>query len=137
MATGFGVDIWCTDSLHTGRLARGAAIVVQALYRRFITPQGTLPAISDDDEDLAYGFDVAAYVGAVGADTAIAALPGIMRAQGLKDDRIASLAFTVTAVDEGAGLVTLLLEGEGVLHDESESFDLTLSTDGVTLELLS
>lgn len=122
--------------MHTGRLARGSAIVIQALYRRYITPRGTLRGISDDDEDLAYGFDVCAYVGAVGTDTAIMALPGIMAAEGLKDDRVASLAFTVIASTDANGDTTLLIEGSGVLVAEDEAFAFTLSVDDVTVTLL-
>jgi hypothetical protein len=136
MSVGYGVEIWCTDSMHTGRLASGAAVVIQALYRRYITPRGTLRGISDDDEDLAYGFDVSAYVGAVGTTTAIAALPGLMRAEGLKDDRVLDLAFTITPTTDTAGLTTLLIEGSGTLHDESEDFAFTLAVTEVTTTLL-
>lgn len=136
MSTGYGAEIWCTDSMHTGRLARGADVVIQALYRRYITPRGTLRGISDDDEDLAYGFDVSAYVGAVGSDVAIAALPGLMRAEGLKDDRVLDLSFVVTPTTGPDGLTVLLAEGSGTLHDESEDFAFTLAITDVTTTLL-
>lgn len=122
--------------MHTGRLARGVDVVIQALYRRYITPRGTLRGISDDDEDLAYGFDVSSYVGAVGTETAIAALPGLMRAEGMKDDRVADLVFTITAVTDAAGLTSLRVEGAGTLHDEGEDFTFTLSVNDVTTTLL-
>lgn len=137
MSEGFGIDIWATDALITGRLARGAAVVVQALYRRFITPRGTLRGITDDDPDFAYGFDVAAYVGAVGTATAIAALPGLMRAEAKKDDRIADVVFDVVATTDAAGLVTLLVTGAGVLADEDQPFALTLAVSDVTVSLLT
>jgi hypothetical protein len=122
--------------MHTGRLARGPAVVIQALYRRYTTPRGTLRGISDDDEDLAYGLDVSAYLGAVGDQTAIASLPGLMRSEGLKDDRVLDLTFAITPETDTAGRTSLLIDGAGILQDEEQEFAFTLRVDAVTVALL-
>lgn len=135
MSVGFGQDTWCVDSLQPGRVARGATLVAQALYRRLITPRGTLRG---GDEESAYGFDVSAYVGAVGYATALQALPGLVRGELLKDDRITpNLDVVATIVDsgEGAGLQEIRLEISAELADESGDFSLTLAVTDVDVTI--
>lgn len=135
MSTGYGVEVWCADSRVTGRLVSGWLVVGQALYRRLITPRGTLQG---SDEADAYGFDVAGYVGAVGTETAIFALPGLVRGELCKDDRVQDVDVSASIVigDDGAAAVTI--ECVVLLVGEDQSFDLTLSVaDGaVTLDAL-
>ena len=47
----YGTDTWCTDHYVPGRLARGAQVVAQALYRMTITVPGTLRGGEDDVEE--------------------------------------------------------------------------------------
>lgn len=135
MSTGYGVESWCTDSLVTGRLVSGWLVVGQALYRRLITPRGMLQG---GDEEAAYGFDVAQYVGAVGVAAAVRALPGLVEGELSKDDRVASVTVTVTSSVGDDGAATVLISCAVTLVDEGETFDLTLSVaDGeLTLESL-
>lgn len=130
MSTGYGVEAWCADSLVTGRLVSGWLLVGQALYRRLTTPRG---ALQGGDEEAAYGFDVAGYVGAVGTAVSINALPGLVRGEILKDDRV--LDCTVEAAIDGESVIIACSVD---LVDEGESFDLTLSVAGgeVTLQAL-
>jgi hypothetical protein len=93
VALGYGVDTWCADSLVTGRLDSGRGLVARALYRRFITPRGTLSGGTDEQ---VYGFDLASYVGSSDVDLVLRTLPAIMRAEALKDDRIADVVATVS-----------------------------------------
>lgn len=125
MSVGYGQDTWCVDSLQPGRVARGATLVAQALYRRLITPRGTLRG---GDEESAYGFDVSAYVGAVGYPTALQALPGLVRGELLKDDRITTNLDVVATLEagDGPGLQVIRLEITAELADESGDFSLTL-----------
>ncbi len=128
--SGYGSDIWCTDTLVTGRLARGRTVVAQALYRRLITPRGML---ADDDT---YGLDLAGYVGAVGTTVALAALPSLVRAELLKDDRVSDIAVTSAITTERSGLVSIVLEISAVLTDESEQFSLTVGVSSAGTVLL-
>jgi hypothetical protein len=128
--SGYGSDIWCTDTLVTGRLATGRTLVAQALYRRLITPRGMLA------DDGTYGLDLAGYVGAVGTTVALAALPSLVRAELLKDDRVSDVSVTSAISTDRAGLVSIVLEIGAVLSDESESFALTVGVSGAGTVLL-
>lgn len=133
MSTGYGLDTWCLDSLSPGRYARGPTLVAQALYRRLITPRGTLRG---GDEEGAYGFDVSGYCGAVGYPTALAALPGLVTGELLKDDRVSEVTVEATEAETDTGDIAITLTIDAVLADESGSFVLTLSVTDVNTTIL-
>lgn len=132
MSTGFGVDVSCLDQLETGRLVRGVELVAQAAYRRLTTPRGTLRGSADA---VAYGVDLAGYVGAIGYDASVRALDGIIRNELLKDDRIADVRSTIAKTTSGPA-TTLVVEVFAVLYNASETFTLTLSVSDVSAQLL-
>lgn len=136
MAQGYGVEVSLTDKLVTGRLVSGKAVVVEALYRRLITPRGSLGS-SVFPEDLIYGFDVSAYVGAVGYERAAATIGGMASNELSKDDRVQSVLCTATISEQTPGSLLLLLDIDGVLVDEGETFSLTLGVSDVSVELLA
>lgn len=105
--------------------------MAQSLYRRFTTPRGTLRG---GREESTYGFDLAGYVGAVGTDLALVSLPGLLRAEGLKDERVADLRVTTAREDE-AGATLLRVEIDVTLVDGSR-FPLTLGVDAVSVALI-
>ncbi len=129
----YGTDTWCTDSLVVGRLATGTNIVVQALYRRLITPRGKLRGGPEED---AYGLDVSAYVGAVGTAASVAILPGLVRSEFMKDDRVVDVSVVSSFATDTAGLTTITLSIDVLLEDESEPFSFTVGVSEVTTELL-
>jgi len=133
MSTGYGLDTWCLDSLSPGRYARGATLVAQALYRRLITPRGTLRG---GDEEAAYGFDVSGYCGAVGYPVALAAFPSLVRAELLEDDRVSEVTVQATQLEGEGGEISITLEIDCTLADEGETFSLTLSVTDVTTTIL-
>lgn len=130
MTAGYGTDIWCTDALQPGRLATAEQVVAQALYRRFITPRGALISLEEgDEEDTSFGFDLSEYLGAVGSEVAVNALPAIVRAEALKDDRLQDVLAAVTATQSAQGEVALVVDLTCVLTDSGEQFRLTLGVD--------
>jgi hypothetical protein len=129
----FGKDTYCYDRIVTGRTATGVELLAQAIYRRLTTPRGTL---DDGDEGLVYGLDVSDFVGTIGTQRAVDALPGIVEAEILKDDRISSASVTASVVTDSAGLSTVTLAITAVPLDELETFTLTLSVSDVTVALL-
>jgi hypothetical protein len=131
--TGYGRDTWCGDRLITGRMARGPVAVALSLYRRFRTPRGTLRG---GDEAQAYGLDLAGFVGAVGYESALGALPGMVRAEALKDDRITDVDVAATIARNANGEIHIELVIVATLSDESSTFTQTLGVTGVTLDLL-
>lgn len=139
MSTGYGVETWCLDTLQPGRYATGAEVVVQALYRRLITPRGTLIPLDDTggDEESAYGFDVSGFVGAVGYPTAVLAFPSLVAGELLKDDRVLPTLEVAAVIVHGAdGEDSINLSIAGDLADESESFAFTLLVTAVSVDLI-
>jgi hypothetical protein len=126
----YGADTWAVNGVRTGRLVTGKLLVAQALYRRLITPRGTL------FYDTAYGFDLSEFVGEVGPELAAAAMPGRIRNELLKDDRVSSVDASVEVVTEGAE-TTLVVSITATLADSGETFTLTLGVSSVTTELLN
>jgi hypothetical protein len=131
---GFGKDQWCTDQLVTGRYASGWLVVAQACFRRLITPQGMLRWAEDESR---YGFDVSGYVGAVGEEAALIALPSQVAAELSKDDRVSDVLATVKTTRDSAGLVSIVLSVDVVLKDEGGNFNLTMSVGQARTELIS
>lgn len=129
----YGVDVWCGQELQTGRLASGAMVVLLACLRRQITPRGVLRG---GEEEQVYGLDLASYVGQVGEELAIPSLPGRIRAELLKDDRVAAVEATVTASTNAAGETELLIEEQIKFHEFDETFPLTLKVDAVSIQVL-
>jgi hypothetical protein len=132
MSEGYGQDTWCMGSLSPGRVATGATVVAQALYRRLITPRGMLRG-GDEEQD--YGFDVAQFIGHVDNDTAAAALPAMVRAECLKDDRVSRVDVVADVARSSNGLTEITLTLDVLLSDGRTSFSLTLSATDAGLVL--
>lgn len=126
----YGADTWAVNGVRTGRLVTGRLLVAQALYRRLITPRGSL------FYDTSYGFDLSEFVGEVGPELAAAAMPGRIRNELLKDDRVSSVDASVEVVTEGAE-TELVVSVTATLADSGEAFSLTLGVSSVTTELLN
>ncbi len=133
MSTGFGTDTWATGQIFTGRMASGAELVGQAIYRRLTTARGTL---RDGDDGQVYGTDVSDFVGMVGPASAVDALPDVVAAEVLKDDRVERVDVSASVVRDSAGLATVTIEIDAVLRDSGGTFALTLAVGEVTTLLL-
>lgn len=133
MAKGYGVETWCLTSLSPGRLVSGRLALIQALYRRVTTPRGTLLG---GPEEASYGLDLAGWVGAVGDRIAVAAIPAMVRAEWLKDDRILDVQVTAAAVTGSDGLTSIHMTAYVTPVAESESFPMTLQVTGSAVTLL-
>ena len=133
---GYGIEAWCADGLVTGRYSTGTNSVALALYRRLITPRGSLLGVGDEAEEANYGFDVSSYIGKVGTAVALNALPGIIRGELMKDERVQDIAITINTVTGSDGLIDLEITVDAVLFDNAERFSLTILSDDVSTELL-
>lgn len=123
---GYGVDTWCGDSRITGRLARGRTALALALYRRLITPRGTLTGSPDAE---VYGFDVAGFVGRIGYDRALGALPSMIAAELSKDDRVSDVLVEVVKSVDATGDISLVITIHVTPVDESADFPLTIAAN--------
>jgi len=121
----FGSDLDCADDITS--TARELAdddplIVAQACYRRLITPRGSLV---DDPE---YGFDLRSLLHRGMTTAVLGAVEGQIKAELVKDDRVASLSVTVQQID--AENFTVDIAGETA----EAPFSLVLAiTDGAAL----
>lgn len=138
MAQGYGADTWCGDSMVTGRLSRGVTHVVLALYRRLITPRGTLRPVNENsnEEELSYGFDLAQFVGAVGPELAVLIAPPQICAELQKDDRVLAVDCVGRYAYNPDGTAILYFDVTGVLLEANEDFAFTVKIDNVTTSLL-
>lgn len=129
----YGTDTYCYDQIRTGRFATGLELLAQAIYRRLTTPRGTL---DDGEEGTVYGLDVLDFTGTVGSDSAVDALPDVVRAEVLKDDRVDRCEVSA-AIERGTdGLVVINLDVDVFPADESTPFQLSISVSDVTTALL-
>lgn len=131
MATDFGRDTSCTTSMRTGRIVRGRQLLAEAAFRRITTPPGTLRG---GEAERNYGIDVTALVGASEPRKAAARLPGIIRAELLKDERFLDATATVVAIASGAATefeINIRLETE-----ESGAFTFKVGVDEVSAQFL-
>jgi hypothetical protein len=129
----YGTEVWCTNGLQTGRLAKGKTALVQALFRRLITPRGTLRG---GDEEANYGIDLAGYVGQVGDEVAALALPSVVRGELLKDERVTDVVATITASTASNLGVSYTLAVAVTPHDELESFTFNVAVSAASVELI-
>lgn len=119
-----GVDVSCVDDLDPSlSLVAGRSGLGQAMARRISTPRGML------FYDPNYGIDIRGQIKRVFSDTQTARL---IEGECIKDERVDNVA--ATAELNGA---TDALEISLQVDDGSGPFDLTVSIDGVTVELLN
>jgi hypothetical protein len=130
MTTDFGTDTSCTDELRPGAMVTGTRLVAEACYRRLTTPRGMLRGGEDEAN---YGMDLPSLVGSVKSKAEQAALPGRIRSELEKDERIESLDINCVASESG-GLVSFEITIDA--QTGAGPFRLVLHVSSVTVELL-
>jgi hypothetical protein len=88
------------------------------------------------DEESAYGFDVSEYIGAVGPRTAVASLPGAIRGELMKDDRVSDVDVEALLVESAPGLFEITLQIAVVLEDGEEEFSLSVLASETSVALI-
>jgi phage baseplate assembly protein W len=129
--TDFGKDTSCDSELRPGQLASGSRLVAEAVYRRLTTPRGSLIG---SDEEAEYGLDLLDLIGSSVVDADVAAMPGLIRNEVLKDERVKSVTVTVKKSTLGPS-ISLLVSIDGETFDQD--FQLTLLASDVTVQLLN
>jgi hypothetical protein len=130
-ASAFGRDTSCLTELRTGRFVTGARLVGESAYRRLTTPRGMLRG---GEEDQNFGLDLSELVGSVQTKAEAAALPGRIKTELAKDERIESVDVIVTETTSSAGGRRFRVDirattGEG-------PFTLAVSVSEVSVELI-
>jgi phage baseplate assembly protein W len=125
--TSFGRDTSCTDGLKAGRYVKGLRLVAEACYRRLTTPRGTLRY------DLNYGFDLAQFIGAANSRALEVSLPGRIRNELLKDERVEAVEAEVLVTTDGPATTFEIT----ISVDTAEGpFSFQVGIGAVTVELL-
>jgi len=136
MSTGFGEDTWIDlNGLQPGRIARGKWRILQWMLIAINTPRGTLRGLTEDSPSRSFGIDLPGFIGAAGTAVAVQAIPGIVRATWLRDDRIADVAIEATIATDSEKRVTITLDCFVSTADDTEDFAFTLSTSDASVTL--
>lgn len=130
MATSFGKDTSCADSLKTGRFVTGLRLVAEACYRRLTTPRGTLRG---GEAEQNYGLDLSQFVGSTNARAVEASLPGRIQNELLKDERVESVIVDILTTTAGS-LVTFTITI--AVQTAEGPFTLQVGIGSVTVSLL-
>ena len=126
----FGRDVSCLDSLRTGRFVAGARLVGEACYRRLTTPRGMLRG---GEAEQNYGLDLTELCGSTNPKAAAASLPGRIRSELSKDERVESVDVSVLSTTEGPATsfaITIAVQ------TAAGPFELQMLASAVTVELL-
>lgn len=122
---GYGSDIWFGENgLVPGKLARGVRAVAQWQHRCLTTRRGTLRG---GQEELAWGYDLSDLIGAVGYPAALAAIPGIVRSQLSKDERVSSVDVQATMAEASDGTIAITLVTASTLTESGQTFQQVFS----------
>lgn len=121
----YGTDFDCTSDLNPAMpLVTGRVALVQALYRRLITPRGGLWY------DPNYGVGVQGMLNAGLTPSQLSRIGSLVDAEFAKDDRV--VASTTTATFAG-GVLSLT----AIISDGSGPFPLSVAVSSVTVALLT
>ena len=124
MTTDFGTDLDCADDLTAEmREVSGPIVLAQNLCRRLSTPRGMVIDAPN------YGFDLRTLLHKGLTSTQVAEIPGVVRAEVVKDERVESAEVEVLSyADEAMSL--------GIRCDTAEGpFSLTLDVTAAAVVL--
>lgn len=123
----FGRDVLCVQALKTGRYATGLLLIAQNAYHRLITPRGMLPGAPD------FGLDLSELIGMGDSGDVAARLPGQIRNELVKDERIEDVQVEVVR-SSSAGRVTYTITVSATTA--LGPFELVLAASDVSVDLL-
>lgn len=122
----FGRDLSCADDLEDDMAeVEGPVVVAQAIYRRLYTPRGALW------QDPDYGLDLHDYLSRRMSAAEIAAIPGDVVKEILKDERVERATVKITKQTFEALEIMINAEAGG------GSFSLTISVTQAAVTLAS
>ncbi len=130
----YGRDTSATRQVHHGRVVKDGTLLAEAAWRRITTRRGDL----HDDQN--YGLLISDLLGADATPDEIAAIPGRIRQELSKDDRLdpangAVLNVTMTQSVSASGGVALDIAIDGV-GAFGGTFRLSIHADDLNVELL-
>ena len=130
MTTDYGQDVYCLDSIATGRYARQIRMVAQRCYHRLVTVRGTLRG---GEHERNFGLDLTGMVGASVDPALSAAMPQRIKNELMKDPTVRTVS-AVVAESTVAGLTSWIVTIK--VTADAGPFALVLSVDEVSAALL-
>ncbi len=125
MAVDYGLDLdWAADLSKTAGTVTGTKLLGQAVYRRLVTARGSALDCPDD------GLDIRELLSLPMTTAQLAAVPGLVRQEIVKDERIQDATIIVTKLADGFDLAIRLTPAEG------PDFELTLGVSAAAVKLL-
>lgn len=123
----YGTDLdWANDLNPTGRMVSGIELLGQVAFHRWRTPRGACLDAPDD------GLDISEYLSSGMTPAEIAAIPGDMRAELLKDDRFEDCEVVLSQITPDSFKVRAR-----ITPANGPEFDLVLSVADAAVKLLS
>ena len=128
MTTEYGSDLSCYDDITQNAKVLSSTdplVVVQAIYRRLVSPKGCL--ITDAD----YGLGLVELLSRGITRSSASIIPALIKSEIMKDDRVDSCDVSATISSDGSSV-----RFKASLTLDENTFDLVLvgSTAGVILE---
>lgn len=124
LASGYGIDIDCKDDISpVWRLVGGILAVAQAVYRRLTTKRGSLLEAPN------YGYDLRELLSRGMTEEDISGLPGDIRMECLKEERVDECVVSVELIEETLNIVVHCETGIG-------PFDMTMSISEASVRLV-
>lgn len=125
MTVDYGTDLdWGADLSKTAGTVSGTKLLGQAVYHRLMTPRGSQLDCPDD------GIDLQEYLSLPMTPAQLAGVPGEVRQEILKDERIQDAEVIMTKLVDGFKLTIRCTPAEG------PDFELTLGVDAAATKLL-
>lgn len=123
----FGVDLdWRDDLNPTGRLVSGVELLRQAAFHRLNTPRGACLDAPDD------GLDLSEYLSNGMTPAEIAAIPGEIRSELLKDERFLEAEITFTQIEPDSFRFKIV-----ITPSAGPEFELVLAVADAAVKLIS
>lgn len=129
--TAYGTDSYCLDSMKTGRMVRGTALIGQRLYHALITPRGALLGGPDEES---FGEDLEELVGSPAGKESERAIRNKVQRAASKDDEILSVSVNIQTTTETNGAVSH--EVSITAQTAKGPFDLVLSINDLEVSLV-
>lgn len=121
----YGTDLdWASDLAKNAGTVSGTKLLGQAVFRRLITPRGSAFDCPDD------GLDIQEFLSLPMTQAQLAAVPGVIRQEILKDERITGAEIALTKLADGFDLKIRCTPSEG------PDFELTLGVSAAAVKLL-
>lgn len=131
MADTFGKDVFCLDSIRTGRYATGAMLIGQRFYHDLITPRGMLRG---GEEEGNFGQDLPGLIGSDVDERLEQQINDKINRAKANDERVASVTSSISTTTDDTGETSVEIDIRA--ETAAGPFRLVVAITDVSVELL-